>query len=211
MMPPITPRDCTVPAVQPPGSQAGEQVIDAADGSRADLPSQRGVGGFVKLFAAYLIVSSIAAVFFMSRFSIDLAVFLFFTDSKFIEWALGKTGIRVVPESAGANFIGFFAWLIGLAVLLAYWSASAPAWLSPWLPPPATWWMLAVIAGGIAVFENATTAMVKMLLPRLGIARDSRRWKLIDGFIRLVMLGVAVGVLYLLGSASLLPNWFGGQ
>jgi hypothetical protein len=74
-----------------------------------------------------------------------------------------------------------------------------PAWLSSWLPPPAAWSMLAAIAGVIAVGETVTTAVIKRLLPRFGITRDSLRWTLIEGPIELLVLGVVIGLTYLLG------------
>jgi hypothetical protein len=143
-------------------------------------------------------------------FPIDLGMFLFLTDDDFIVWGLGKIGIRLISDTLGTNFVRFFVWLIGLAVLLGIWSASAPAWVLSWLPtqPPAGswWWALAGLAAIIAVIETAATAAVKRLLPRLGIARDSLRWTLADGVIRLLVLGALVGVVYLLDSASLLPS-----
>lgn len=227
MTPDMTPRPIRRKWTMPPGwggmrakssveshakIEAGEQTGDVADAS--PQTSQRSVGYYVSRFIAYLMIFGVVALFVGSRFPIDLGMFLFFTDDEFIVWALGKIGIRLIPDTLGTNFIRFFVWLIGLAVLLWVWSASAPAWLSSWLPsqPPAGswWWALAAVAAIIAVVDTAATAAVKRLLPWLGIARDSLRWTLADGTIRLLVLGAVIGVMYLLGSASLLPNWFGG-
>jgi hypothetical protein len=182
-------------------TEVGEQAADVQDTSRQ--VSRRSVGYYVSLFIAYLMVFSVVALFVGSRFPLDLGMFLFFTDDEFIVWVLGKIGIRLVPDTLGTNFVRFFVWLIGLAVLLAVWSASAPAWLSSWLPtqpPPGSWWWaLAAVAAIIAVVETAATAIIKRLLPRLGIARDSLRWTLAGGAIRLVVLGAVIGLMVLFG------------
>jgi len=177
------------------------QTAGAPDASRHT--SRNSVGYYTSRFIAYLMLSSIVALFVGSRFPIDLAVFLFLTNDDFILWVLVRTGIQLIPDTLGTNFVRFFVWLIGLAVLLGVWSASAPAWLSSWLPaqPPAGswWWALAALAAVIAVVETVATAVVKRLLPRLGIARDSLRWTLADGAVRLLVLGAVIGLMDLLG------------
>jgi hypothetical protein len=182
-------------------TQVGEQPGDVEDTS--PQASQRSVGYYVSRFIAYLMIFGVIALFVGSRFPLDLGVFLFFTDDEFIVWVLGMIGIRLIPDTLGTNFVRFFVWLIGLALLLWVWSASAPTWLSLWLPsqPPAGswWWALAGVAAIIAVVETATTAVVKRLLPRLGIARDSLRWTLAQGSIGLLVLGAVIGLMSLFG------------
>jgi hypothetical protein len=193
-----------------PAKDGAEKQVNAEVGERvADTPDtlqqapQRSVGYYLSRFIAYLMIFGVIALFVGSRFPLDLGVFLFVTDDDFIVWALGKIGIRLVPDTIGTNFVRFFVWLIGLAVLLAVWSASAPAWLSSWLPaqPPAGswWWALAGLAAIIAVIETAATAIIKRLLPWLGIARGSLRWTLAEGAIRLVVLGAVIGLMVLFG------------
>jgi hypothetical protein len=160
----------------------------------------------------YLIFFSVLGLFWSSKFPIALGAFLFLTDDEFIAWVLGTSGIRLVPDTLGANFVELFAWLAGLAVLITYWRGSAPAWLSPWLPPSASWPFIAGVVGSVAaagaVFTTTSTAVIGKLLPRLGIAPDSLRWTIAEVLIRLVMVGGVIGLLFLLDSASMLPDWF---
>jgi hypothetical protein len=201
--PDATPRPIRRKWTMPPGwggtspkAQVREQSARLPDAS-AQAP-QRSFGYYVSRFVVYLMFFGLVALFAGSRFPLDLGVFLFFTDDEFIVWVLGRTGIRLVPDTVGTKFVSFFVWLMGLAALLAIWRASAPMWLASWLPPPAAWWVLALVAGVIVAIDSATTALIKKVLPRFGIARDSLRWILIEGPIRLFVLGALVGLLHLL-------------
>jgi len=182
----------------PPKAEVGEQSARLPDTSASAPAPRRSIGYYVSRFIVYLIVFGFVALFAGSRFPLDLGVFLFFTNDEFIVWVLGRTGIRLVPDTIGTNFVSFFVWLIGLASLLAIWRASAPTWLASWLPPPAAWWILALVAGVMVTIDTATTTLIKKLFPRLGIARDSLRWNLIEGPIRLLVLGALIGLLHFL-------------
>jgi hypothetical protein len=189
-------------------SQAGE-----SSHASAPAPPSKPLGRkFLGKFIVYLIFFSILGFFFSSKFPMALGAFLFVTDDEFIAWVLGSSGIRLVPDTLGSNFVKLLAWMIGLTVLLAYWRGSAPTWLSPWLPPSASWPYIAGVVGSVAaagaLIDTASTAVSRKLLPRAGIAPDSLRWTTTAGVIWLVMVGIVIGLVFLLGSASMLPDWF---
>src|SRR5215472_7685114 len=111
MTPDMTPRPIRRKWTMPPGwggapakngtesqvkTEAGEQAADAQDASRQ--ASQRSLGYYASRFIACLMISGVIALFVGSRFPIDLAVFLFFTDDDFIVWVLARTGNRLIPD-----------------------------------------------------------------------------------------------------------------
>jgi hypothetical protein len=52
---------------------------------------------------------------------------------------------------------------------LAFWKESAPQWLLPWLPPSASWYFIGGIALGCAVLKIFSVAVVRKLLPQVGV------------------------------------------
>jgi len=159
----MTRRERSVPAREPPQGQAGQ----SSDASELSRPG-RGLE-YVKRLITDMIFFGVIGLLFSSWFPVALGLFLFFTDGKFIEWTLWKIGIRLVPDTLGPEFIKASAFFSGLCILLAYWRGSAPEWLSPWLPPSASWYFIAGIAFGIAILNVISVAVVRKLLPLFGI------------------------------------------
>jgi hypothetical protein len=147
---------------------------------------------YVVSFVLYMLFFGIIAGVAQSRFPIDLGLFLSFTNEQLIEWVLRKVGIRLVPDSLGATFVPAFVWVTGASILVAHWKAAAPAWLAPWLPPNASWSIVAGAALACAVLAAISTAMVRRVLPWFGIAiaRDSLAWTIIQGLVGFAMLGL---------------------
>jgi hypothetical protein len=96
-------------------------------------------------------------------------------------------------------------WVTGASILFAHWKASAPAWLSSWLPPDMPWPSIAGAALGCAVLNAISTAFIRRVLPWIGIEidRDSPTWTLIEGLIGFAMLGL----LFLLLSTPAISDW----
>ena len=184
----MPPRKWSPPAKAPSGGPAA----DTADASTPSPRPQWGVVEWIVSFVYYMLFFGVIAGFMHSRFPIDLGLFFFFTNEGLIEWALRKVGIRLVPDSLGATFVKTFVWMTGLSLLLAKWQESAPAWLSSWLPPDASWSVLAAAALACAVLVVGATAVVRRLLPWFGIelARDSMAWTITQGLIGVAILGL---------------------
>src|SRR5262249_9504878 len=122
----------------------------AAVSSDASASSKRWGGReFVTHFIFLMVCSGVVGAFFSSWFPIALGLFLFFTNDEFIEWVLEKIGIRLLPDTLGAEFIKALVFMLGLAALLAYWRESAPQWLLAWIPPGTPPWSA---VGGAALF-----------------------------------------------------------
>ena len=201
----MQPRKWSPPAIEP--SQG-----PAADPSEASARSPRRQWGaleYVVSFMFYMLFFGIIAGLLRSRFPIDLGMFFFFTNDGLIEWVLRKVGIRLVPDSLGATFVKAFVWVTGASILFAHWRDSAPAWLSPWLPPNLSWSLIAGAALGCAGLNAISTAFVRRVLPWVGIeiARDSLAWTITEGVVGFAMLGL----LFLLLSTPVVSDWLGGH
>src|SRR5262249_41399324 len=136
----------------PPLPPSKGQAADPPDASGRPGRSEWGALEYVVSFVSYMLFFGLIAAFLQTRFPIELGLFLFFTKDELMEWALRKVGIRLVPESLGANFISAFVWLSGASILFARWKGSAPAWLVSLGPPsPPPWYGIAGVAVGCAV------------------------------------------------------------
>jgi hypothetical protein len=194
-------RKWSPPAIEPAQGEA-TAPSEPARSSR----SQSGVLEYVVSFTFYMLFFGIIAGLAQSRFPIDLGLFFFFTNHERIEWALRKVGIRLVPDSLGATFIGAFVWVTGASILFDRWKESAPAWLSSIGPPnPPPWYVIAGVALGCAVLEASSMAVVRRVLPCVGIriARDSLAWTITEGLVGFAMLGL----LFLLLSMPPASDW----
>jgi hypothetical protein len=180
-------REWLAPPRRPALGQAG-QPSDASEQSRP-----QGVVEYIVRFMFSMMFFGVIGYLFSSWFPVALGVFLFFTNDEFIEWVLRKVGIQLVPDTLGPEFIKAFVFLFGLWILLSYWQDSAPAWLSPWLPPRASWYFIAGAALGCAVLKLVSVAVVKKLLPQFGIeiAPGTQGWAI------LIVLGVLIGLVIL--------------
>jgi hypothetical protein len=174
----------------------------------ATIACQGGIE-FVVRFIFDMVFFGLIGAFFSSWFPIGLGLFLFFTNDEFIEWVLQKIGIRLVPHTLGSTFIRAFVFFTGLGALLAYWKESVPEWLSPWMPPTASWSLIGGVALLVAVATTISTAVIRKLLPRLGIeiTPTGLGWATIEALIGLGMLGM----LALLASTSMVSDWLGGH
>jgi hypothetical protein len=159
-------------------------------------------------FVFYMIFFGFIGALLSSWLPVGIGAFLFFTNDQFIKWVLEKTGIRLVPGALASEFVSAFVFMIGLLVLLTYWKGSAPAWLSPWLPPVVSWSFIAAIALVCAVVRIISATVMRKLLPWVGfkITPNSAAWVITEG---LVVLGM-LGLLLLLISTSTVGGWLGG-
>ena len=201
----MQPREWTPPATEP-------SRRPAAAPSEASAPSLRAQWGVLEYFVSfvfYMLFFGVIAGLSRSRFPIDLGMFLFFTNDGLIEWVLRKVGIRLVPDSLGATFVKAFVWVTGASVLFAHWQDAAPAWLASWFPANAPWSLIAGVALGCAVLNAVSTAIVRRVLPWVGIrvARDSLAWTITEGLVGLAMLGL----LLLLLATPALSDWLGSH
>jgi hypothetical protein len=184
------------PAVAAPAGQASSSAA-AADAAGRSPPAQRDGTYFVGKLFVYAIFFGFIGGLSMSSFPVGLGIFLFFTDDDLLEWALRKAGIRLLPDSLGAHFIKAFVFLTVTWTLLAYWRASAPAWLSTWIPPYASWSLIGATALACALLNVTAAAVTRKLLPRRGIAiaRGSLAWTAIEALIGFAVLGLLALVL----------------
>jgi hypothetical protein len=194
----------SMPAIESSEGQAG----DSSDASRLSRPLQRGGRHFAELFIGYTIFFGIIGLLLSSWFPLGLGAFLFFTNDEFIEWVLQKIGIRLVPDTLGSEFIKAFVFLTASVALLTYWKESAPAWLLPWIST-ASWPRIVGAALLCAVLATISTAVVRKLLPRIGIeiTPNSLGWTITKGLIGLSVLGILV----LLASTSMVSDLLGGH
>jgi hypothetical protein len=174
----------SVPAGEPSQGQAGQS---------SDVSGRTRARDYVGRLIFNLIFFGVIGILFSSWFPTALGLFLFFTDDEFIEWLLRTIGIRLVPDTPGPEFIKAFVFLYGLWTLLAYWKESAPAWLLPWIPAEASWYLI----GGAALFWAAIkiipVAVVRKLLPQVGVEIAPHR----QGWAILVVLGMLIGLVML--------------
>ena len=173
----------------PPRRSAKEEAAQSSDASG----QPQGVVEYIVRFVFSMIFFGVMGLWFSSWFPVALGLFFFFTNDEFIEWGLQKVGIRLGPDKLGPEFIKAFVFLFGLGILLAYWRDSAPAWLSPWLLPGASWYFIAGAALGCAVLKLVSVAVVKKLLPQFGVEIAPGR----QGLAILVVLGVLIGLFVL--------------
>ena len=162
---------------------------DASDGSR---PTSRSGGDFITLFIGHVMLFGLVGLLLRSWLPVGFGLLLSFPADEFVEWAFRKIGIRFVPDALGPMFIKALVFMTGWAALMVYWKQFAPAWLSSWMPPDASWSTIAAMALGAAVLTTVSASLVKRLLPRAGIAMapGTLRWTTIEFVVALAMLGL---------------------
>lgn len=195
------PADWAKPAVAAPEGRAAV----AAEATAPAQSVQRDGSYFVGKAFVYALFFGLIGGLFSSSFPIGLGIFLFFTDDDLLEWVLRKAGIRLVPDSLGAHFARAFVFLTAMWTLLAYWRASAPAWLASWISPHASWSLIGGTALTCAVLSVTAAALTRRLLPRIGIAipPGSLAWTTAEA---LIGFGV-LGLLALALSTSPVSDW----
>ena len=159
----------------------------------APAPSGRSAQDLLGDAIGYAVLFGVAALLFQSRIPLYLGAFILLTDGGRIESALAGIGIRLEPETLGADIVKRSAFWLGWFALLAALKGSVPAWLAPWMPPADSWSFLAGIALLLAVVEAFTALALRRALPQLGweISRNCLTWTTIQ-------FAVAFGALALL-------------
>jgi hypothetical protein len=180
---PVKKRTWTPPAIAPTQSRS-------AAATAAGSP-QQSAGVYAKKLIGDVVLFGLISLLFRSWFPLALGAFLFFTNDDFIEWALAKGGISLVPNAFGAQFARSFIFLIALGALLANWKDALPAWLLPFIPFNTSWLLTAATAAAIAVLTLISAWVTRNLLPRVGIQRASDTLTFaIDGLLLLALLGL---------------------
>jgi hypothetical protein len=143
----------------------------------------------------YMLFFGLIAALAGSRFPIELGLFFFFTNDELIAWTLRKVGIRLVPESLGATFIGAVMWMTGVSILLTRWQDFGPAWLASIVLPNPSWPVIAGVALGCTVLAAVATTVVRRLLPWTwisivpgGVAAEIIRTLIVFGILGLLAL-----------------------
>jgi len=193
----MQPREWTPPALEPRRSRSAALKAGAAPAPRTEW----GAVHYAVSFVFYILFYSVIAGLVRSRFPIDLGLFLFFTNEELIEWALRKVGIRLVPDTLGATFVGAFVWVTGASMLFARWKDNMPTWLASVFPLHAPWSFIAAAALGCAVLKVTATLFVRRVLPWGGIelTRDSLARTLVEGLTGFALLGLSMLLLSTLG------------
>jgi hypothetical protein len=135
----------------------------------APAPSGRIVPDLLGAVVGHVILFGIAALLLQSRVPLYFGAFILLTDGGRIESALARIGIRLEPETLGADIVKRFAFWFGWFALLVALKSSVPAWLAPWMPPADSWSFLAGIALFLAVVEAFTALALRRALPQLGL------------------------------------------
>lgn len=165
----------------------------------APVPSGRIVRELLSDVVGHVILFGVAALLFQSRVPLYFGAFILLTDGGRIESALASIGIRLEPETLGADIVKRSAFWFGWFALLAALKGSVPAWLAPWMPPADSWSFLAGIALLLAVVEAFTALALRRALPQLGleISPDS----LTGTTVQFAMAFGALALLVLFGSS----------
>ncbi|WP_246668702.1 hypothetical protein [Bradyrhizobium sp. UNPF46] len=141
----------------------------------------------------HFILFGVVALIFQSHVPLYLGAFVFLTDGERIESVLAMIGIRLEPETIGADIVKRFPFWFGWFALLGLLRGAVPAWLAPWMPPAESWSSLAGIGLLLAVVEAFTAFGMRRALPPLGveISPNGLTWAMIQ-------FAMAVGALALL-------------
>jgi hypothetical protein len=181
----------------------------AATSPAAPEPSDKSAKEYVAEFFARMILFGLIGLVFQSRFPLCLGTFFFFTDGEFIEWVLGKAGIRFEPDAIGPDLVKCFASWFGWGTLLTSWKASAPIWLMLWMPPSGSWSFIGATALMLAIVEAIAAVIMRRALPWFGlrIMPDSLAWTPIQF---LVGLGLLAPLILFDYSTSTITRWLAG-
>ncbi|MBJ7404010.1 MAG: hypothetical protein JHD07_12245 [Bradyrhizobium sp.] len=146
----------------------------------------------------YAILFGIIALLLQSLVPLYLGAFLFLSEGTRIENALGALGIRFDPDAVGPDIIKGFALCFAWLALLVSLRDQVPSWLVPWMPPAASWSLIAGIALALGIFDALAAAMIRRAGPWFGLAISPDG--LICTMIKLAIAGGALALLVLLGA-----------
>lgn len=172
-----------------PQRQAGIVPVPSSGGFKIAL---RDLIGHAILFGVFALLSQ-------SPIPLYLGAFTFLTDPERIESALAALGIRLEPETVGADIVKGFPFWFGWFALLGPLKDSGPAWLAPWLPPAEPWSALAAIGLLLAVVEASSALAMRRALPPLGL--DINPHGLTWATIQFAMAACALALLVVFGSS----------
>lgn len=171
------------------------QAATAQPSARTQLASGPALLGDA---CGYAILFGIIAALFQSRVPLYLGAFLFFSEGTRIENALGAVGIRFEPNAIGPDIIKGFALCFAWIALLVSLRDHVPSWLVPWMPPAASWSVIAGIALALGILDALAMAMIRRAGPWFGLAISP------DGLacttIKLAAVAGALAFLVLLGA-----------
>ncbi len=141
----------------------------------------------------HAVLFGIIALLFQSRIPLYLGAFVLLTDAGRIEGALAGIGIRLEPETIGADIVKRFPFWFGWFALLGTLKDAVPAWLAPWMPAAESWSSLAGTGLLLALVETFSALAMRRALPPLGleINPNGLTWTTIQ-------FAIAVGALALL-------------
>jgi hypothetical protein len=145
----------------------------------------------------HAILFGVIALIFQSRIPLYLGGFILLTDGGRVECALARIGIRLEPDTIGADIIKRFPFWFGWFALLGTLKSAVPSWLAPWMPPAESWSSLAGIGLLLAVIEAFAALGMRRALPALclKIGPNGLTWTTIQ----FVMAAGALALLMLFG------------
>lgn len=180
-------------------------IDSTAHQAGAAAPRPEGFSYYVSKLIVDAVLFGVISALLSSPLPLLIGAILFLTNDGFIAWLLRPVGIKLVPDSLGANFISAFVFLYVSWTLLTHWKNSLPAWLSAWLPPNFSWTF--VIGGALgAALLACVVAGVTRLLSWTGI--DVRPDSVTGATVRAVIAFGILGLLYLLLSSPTVEAWF---
>ena len=144
------------------------------------------------------ILFGIIALLLQSNVPLYLGAFVFLSEGTRIENALGALGIRFEPDAIGPDIIKGFALCFAWLALLVSLRDHVPSWLVPWMPPAASWSLIAGIALALGIVDALAAAMIRRAGPWFGLAISPDG--LICTMIKLAIAGGALALLVLLGA-----------
>ena len=158
------------------------------------LPSGDGIANVFGDVLGHAILFGVIALLVQSRIPPYLGAFIFLNDDGRIERTLAALGIRLEPETIGADIVKRFPFWFGFFALLGILKGAGPAWLAPWMPPAEPWSSLAAIGLLLAVVEASSALAMRRALPLVGleISPSGLTWATIQFALAVVALALLV-------------------
>lgn len=118
---------------------------------------------------SHVVLFGVLALLFQSRVPLYLGAIVFLIGGERIESALAGIGVRLEPDTIGADIVKRSAFWFGWLALLGSLKGSVPVWFAPWMPPAESWSFIAGIALLLAFVEAYTALAMRRALPPLGL------------------------------------------